>query len=104
MKKIQSDVGNPERYRLQMSDGENYQPCMFINLFLTWHLVLRSFSLSHHHMYHPSHLTHYRPSYYHTLTGMLATQMNDKIHSKEVDKYSVVEIEKYLCNTIHERK
>ena len=37
-------------------------------------------------------------------TGMLATQMNDKVHSKELDKFCVVQVERYICNTIHERK
>ena len=27
MKRIQSDVNSPDRYRLQMSDGEKHQPC-----------------------------------------------------------------------------
>ena len=63
MKKIQSqEQQNMDRYRLQMSDGINYQPCM------------------------------------------LATQMNEKIASGEMDKYCVVRVNKYLCNTIHERR
>lgn len=62
MKKIQSDSGGQERYRLQMSDGVHYQPCM------------------------------------------LATQMNDKIHSGELGKWCVMEVDRYIVNTIHERK
>ena len=62
MKKIQSEQQNAERYRLQMSDGSHYQPCM------------------------------------------LATQMNEKIQSGEMDKYSVVQVSRYLCNTIHQRR
>ena len=62
MKKIQSEQQSVDRYRLQMSDGTNFQPCM------------------------------------------LATQMNEKIDSGELDKYSVVRVTRYLCNTIHERR
>ena len=62
MKKIQSEQQNVDRYRLQMSDGVHFQPCM------------------------------------------LATQMNEKIESGSMDKYSVVQVSRYLCNTIHERR
>jgi replication factor A1 len=62
MKKIQAEQQNVNRYRLQMSDGTNFQPCM------------------------------------------LATQMNEKIESGELDKFSVVRVTRYLCNTIHERR
>ena len=45
------------------------------------------------------------PPHSHSLhPGMLATQMNDKIHSNELDKFSIVQVERYICNTIHERK
>lgn len=62
MKKIQSEQQSVDRYRLQMSDGTNFQPCM------------------------------------------LATQMNEKIDSKEMDRFSVVRVVRYLCNTIHNRR
>lgn len=62
MKKIQSEQQSVDRYRLQMSDGTNFQPCM------------------------------------------LATQMNEKIDSEEMDKFSVVRVIRYLCNTIHSRR
>lgn len=62
IKKIQSEQKNVERYRLQMSDGMYFQPCM------------------------------------------LATQMNDKINSNELDRYCIVAVDKWTCSTIHERK
>ena len=62
MKKIQTEPPTAERYRLQVSDGASFQPCM------------------------------------------LATQMNQKIANGEMDKFSVVRVLKYLCNTIHDRK
>ena len=61
MKKIQSN-GGPDRYRLQVSDGLHYQPCM------------------------------------------LATQMNDRVQSGELCKWTVMEIERYIVNTIHQKK
>lgn len=36
--------------------------------------------------------------------GMLATQMNEKVLSKEIDQYCVVVLNRYVCNTIHGRK
>lgn len=105
MKKIQSDQTAAERYRLQMSDGTYYQPCTFLTDGMycscsrkvqTSHLnllILFAFRAP------PSSPT---PPYAHT--GMLATQMNDKVHSKELDKFCVVQVERYICNTIHERK
>ena len=36
--------------------------------------------------------------------GMLATQMNLKVTSNEIDKHCLVVINRYVCNTIHERK
>ena len=62
MKKIQSEQQAAERYRLQVSDGLNFQPCM------------------------------------------LATQMNQKIASGELDRFSIVRVVRYLCNTIHDRR
>ncbi|KAL5477258.1 hypothetical protein EMCRGX_G024027 [Ephydatia muelleri] len=63
IKKIQSDQQkNADRYRLQMSDGMYFQPCM------------------------------------------LATQMNEKVSSNELEKFSIVHVDKWTCSTIHERK
>lgn len=62
MKKIQSESASQERYRLQVSDGQHFQPCM------------------------------------------LATQMNEKIISGELGKWSVMEVERYIVNTIHQKK
>ena len=62
MKMIQNEQQNVKRYRLQVSDGTHFQPCM------------------------------------------LATQMNEKLENGELDKYSVVQVNRYLCNTIHERR
>ena len=58
MKKIQSE----QQYRLQVSDGLNFQPCM------------------------------------------LATQMNQKIASGELDRFSIIRVARYLCNTIDGRR
>ena len=62
MKKIQTEQQAAERYRLQVSDGTNFQPCM------------------------------------------LATQMNPKISSGELDRFSIVRVIRYLCNTVHDRR
>ena len=62
MKKIQTEQQAAERYRLQVSDGTNFQPCM------------------------------------------LATQMNQKISSGELDRFSIVRVIRYLCNTVHDRR
>lgn len=35
---------------------------------------------------------------------MLATQMNHKILNNEIDKYCVIKLNRFVCNTIHERK
>lgn len=117
MKKIQSDQTAAERYRLQMSDGTYYQPCTFLtdvnvgctcdrkvqtsclNLFPLLSLFVLSTcssALSYSSLHTHTHTMSY--------AGMLATQMNDKVHSKELDKFCVVEVERYICNTIHERK
>lgn len=38
------------------------------------------------------------------LSGMLATQMNEKVSSNELEKFSIVHVDKWTCSTIHERK
>ena len=35
---------------------------------------------------------------------MLATQMNEKISSNELDRFCIVAVDKWTCSTIHERK
>lgn len=118
MKKIQSDQTAAERYRLQMSDGTYYQPCTFLTGGNVGCSCSRKVQTSHLNLLNPfmsptcpsspppysslHTLPPLTPPYAHT--GMLATQMNDKVHSKELDKFCVVQVERYICNTIHERK
>lgn len=35
---------------------------------------------------------------------MLATQLNERIHKGEIDKFAVVQVEKMVTNTIQNRK
>ncbi len=36
--------------------------------------------------------------------GMMATQMNSKVETGELDKFSIVQVEKLIVNTVQSRK
>ena len=36
--------------------------------------------------------------------GMMATQMNSKVESGELDKFSIIQVEKLIVNTVQSRK
>lgn len=38
------------------------------------------------------------------IPAMLATQLNGMILNNEVERFSIVRLDKYLCNSVHERK
>lgn len=35
---------------------------------------------------------------------MLGTQLNDKVHSKEIEVKAIVQLDKYICNVIQETR
>ena len=37
-------------------------------------------------------------------SGMLASQLASRVHSDEIAKFSIVRVDKHVCNTIQDRK
>lgn len=40
----------------------------------------------------------------HYMPAMLTTQLNGMVTSKEIDKLCIIRVERYLCNTVRDKK